>query len=56
LLQALLFTWFQEESVLLRFPDDVFLLHFSLETAESALQRLAFLYYYDCQFLNLLNL
>ncbi len=43
LLYALLFTWFQVERVPLHFLDDVFRLHFALETTESILERLAFL-------------
>jgi len=42
--------------MLLRFPNNIFLLHLSLETAKGALKRLAFLYYYYRQLLNLLNL
>ena len=38
-----LLAWFHVEAVLLDFLDDVFLLHFALETAQSVLQGFAFL-------------
>ncbi len=43
LLHALLFTWLQVKRVPLHFLDNVFRLHFALETTESIFQRLAFL-------------
>ena len=39
----------QVERVLLNVFDDVFLLHFPLETAERAFNRLTFLNFYFCQ-------
>lgn len=48
-LGPLLLTRFQIERVSLDFLDDVFLLHFTLETAERAFERLTVLYVYFCQ-------
>lgn len=44
-----LFTRFQVERVPLDLFDDIFLLHFAFETAQSAFQRLAFLQMHFCQ-------
>ncbi len=49
LLHALLFTWLQVKRMPLYFLDNVFRLHFTLETTESILQRLAFLNSNFCQ-------
>ena len=49
LFYALLFTWFQVERVTLYFFDDVFGLHFALETAQGILERFTFLNSNLCQ-------
>jgi len=48
LFYAAFLSWLHIEAVLFYFFDDIFLLHFSLKTPQSVLQRFTFLNYYLC--------